>query len=173
MITLLQRVQSLVLNRNVPFFKTLSEAKLNLVMMCWSLRTRWLSAELKELKEREYDRSHVSQPPQKLGGADCNLGDTLHFESCNLPTDFRSRTSHDAVPQTLLPNTLLLWTLVPILQRSFIMEKPMPLSHYKFVFLPLLSMFLPSFRFAQIKTVLHLGSKSSEISQEQASLYSG
>lgn len=38
MITLLQRVQSLVLNRNVPFFKTLSEAKLNLVMMCWEKR---------------------------------------------------------------------------------------------------------------------------------------
>ena len=31
MITLLQRVQSVVLNRNVNFFKTLSEAKLNLV----------------------------------------------------------------------------------------------------------------------------------------------
>lgn len=33
MITLLQRVQSVVLNRSVNFLKTLSEAKLNLVMV--------------------------------------------------------------------------------------------------------------------------------------------
>lgn len=59
---------------------------------------------------------------QKHGDAFCNSGDTSHLESWNPPGDFRSRTSHDAIPRTPLPNELLRLTLVPLIRCSSMME---------------------------------------------------
>ena len=54
MITFLQRVQSVVLSRNIPFFKTVSEANLNLVMMCWE--KRWENHNQDALKSEDDSR---------------------------------------------------------------------------------------------------------------------
>lgn len=48
--------------------------------------------------------------------------ETSHLESWNPPGDFRSRISHDAIPQIPLPNALLLLTLVPLIWCSSITE---------------------------------------------------
>lgn len=73
----------------------------------------------------------------KAWGSLLQLGRHIMSWTLGSCSRFRSRTSHDTIPWTPLPNVLLLLTLVPRIQCSFIMEKYLPPVHNKLVFLPL------------------------------------